>query len=184
MASLESPASPTSPKNKNEFDLLTAVHAAEYDVLRDLPLPKNLDPAHKFTLELTNDTLTPEKFALYKKYQSQIHHEKSHEITSDQFERFLCSTPFRPKTYLDKITGSQRKTGTFHQLYRLDGKLIAFGVLDFLPNTISSVYFVYDADCVGRFGMGKVSAVREVALCIEEGYKYYGLGMHSGGMLG
>ena len=56
--------------------------------------------------------------------------------------------------------------------------LVAFGVLDFLPNTVSSVYFVYDPEKVGKFGMGKVSACREVALCIEEGYKYYGLGRH------
>lgn len=49
-------------------------------------------------------------------------------------------------------------------------------MLDLLPNTVSSVYFVYDPEKLGRFGMGKVSAVREVAMCIEGGYKYYGLG--------
>ena len=32
---------------------------------------------------------------------------------------------------------------------------------------------------MGKFGMGKVSALREVAMCIEGGYKYYGLGMSS-----
>jgi arginine-tRNA-protein transferase len=58
----------------------------------------------------------------------------------------------------------------------LDGELVAFAVLDLLPNTISSVYFIYDPEKLGRFGMGKVSAVREVAMCIEGGYKYYGLG--------
>jgi len=48
--------------------------------------------------------------------------------------------------------------------------------LDLLPSTVSSVYFIYDPDEVGKFGMGKVSAMREVAFCIEEGYKYYALG--------
>lgn len=75
------------------------------------------------------------------------------------------------------MTGENRKTGTFHQLYRVDGVLVAFAVLDLLPNTVSSVYFIYDPDTMGKFGMGKVSAVREVAMCIEGGYKYYGLGL-------
>jgi arginyl-tRNA---protein transferase len=75
------------------------------------------------------------------------------------------------------VTGQKRETGSFHQLYRVDGELIAFAVLDLLPHTVSSVYFVYDPDAVGRFGMGKVSALREVALCIEGGYKHYQLGI-------
>ena len=77
------------------------------------------------------------------------------------------------------MTGLTRKTGSFHQLYRIDGVLIAFAVLDLLPNTVSSVYFVYDPDSMGKFGMGKVSAMREVAMCIEGDYKYYGLGFCS-----
>jgi arginine-tRNA-protein transferase len=81
------------------------------------------------------------------------------------------------KTFNDEDTGKSRRTGTYHHLYRIDGKLVAFGVLDMLPNTISSVYFVYDPDAVGKFGMGKVSALREVAMCIEGRYKYYGLGI-------
>ena len=72
-----------------------------------------------------------------------------------------------------------RKTGTVHQLYRVDGVLVAFAVLDLLPQTVSSVYFVYDPEVLGKFGMGKVSACREVAMCVEKGYKYYGLGMIS-----
>jgi arginyl-tRNA---protein transferase len=73
--------------------------------------------------------------------------------------------------------------GSYHQLYRIDGVLVAFAVVDLLPDTVSSVYFVYDPDKVGKFGMGKVSALREVAMCIEGDYKYYGLGMHPRAML-
>ena len=168
--------SPTNSKRKNEFDILSAVHASEYNTLMNLT---HREPAHKFTLELDNDGYTLEKFTLYEKYQRIIHHESKHEITQRQFERFLCSTPFRQKLYTDKVTGEQRTTGSFHQLYRVDGVLVAFAVLDLLPNTVSSVYFIYDPDSMGKFGMGKVSAVREIAMCIEGGYKYYGLGMAS-----
>ena len=155
---------------------MNTVHCPEYDVLINTPRPEGLQPAHKFTLELDSDAYTLEKYNLYAKYQRLIHREPKREITPDQFTRFLCSTPFRQKMYSDKTTGDQRKTGSFHQLYRIDGVLVAFAVLDLLPNTISSVYFVYDPETMGKFGMGKVSAVREVAMCIEGGYKYYGLG--------
>jgi arginyl-tRNA--protein-N-Asp/Glu arginylyltransferase len=171
--------SPTNSKRKNEFDVLSAVHTAEYSTLINTPHPQDLNPAHKFTVELDNDGYTLEKYTLYEKYQRIVHNESKLEITPSQFERFLCSTPFREKLYIDKNTGEQRKTGSFHQLYRVDGVLVAVAVLDLLPDTISSVYFIYDPDSMGKFGMGKVSALREVAMCIEGGYQYYGLGIFS-----
>lgn len=36
--------------------------------------------------------------------------------------------------------------GSFHHQYWLDGKLIAVGVIDILPGSVSSVYFFYDPD--------------------------------------
>ncbi len=43
--------------------------------------------------------------------------------------------------------------GSFHQQYRLDGKLIAVGVVDILPLCLSSVYFFYDPD-YSNFSLG------------------------------
>jgi arginine-tRNA-protein transferase len=159
-----------------EFDVSTATHCAEYGVLKSTPDSESLSPAHKFTLELDEDTFTEEKYALYLKYQQTIHKESKSSNTPEQFGRFLCCSPLHGATYHDPTTGAHRRVGSFHQLYRLDGRLVAFGVLDLLPHTISSVYFVYDPEALGKFGMGKVSAVREVAMCIELGHKYYGLG--------
>ena len=34
--------------------------------------------------------------------------------------------------------------GSYHQLYRLDGELVAMGVIDILPHCVSSVYFMYE----------------------------------------
>ena len=45
--------------------------------------------------------------------------------------------------------------GSYHQLYRLNGELIAFAVLDILPGCVSSVYFVWDPDWSG-LALGKV----------------------------
>lgn len=40
-------------------------------------------------------------------------------------------------------------------MYRLDGELIAMGVLDILPGCVSSVYFMYDAKWE-KHSLGKV----------------------------
>jgi arginine-tRNA-protein transferase len=41
-------------------------------------------------------------------------------------------------------------------MYRLDGELIAMGVIDILPACISSVYFIYDPRHE-KFSLGKVN---------------------------
>lgn len=48
-----------------------------------------------------------------------------------------------------------RKYGAYHQMYRLDGELIAVGVIDILPHCVSSVYFMYNSKWE-RFSLGKV----------------------------
>ena len=48
-----------------------------------------------------------------------------------------------------------REYGSYHQLYRLDGELIAMGVIDVLPNCVSSVYFMYEKKWE-RHSLGKV----------------------------
>lgn len=56
--------------------------------------------------------------------------------------------------------------GSYHQTYRLDGKLIAFAVLDILPSCVSSVYFVYKPEAgLERFSMGKVGSFSRMPCC-------------------
>ena len=45
--------------------------------------------------------------------------------------------------------------GSFHQMYRIDGTLIAMAVLDILPACVSSVYFMYDKEWE-KYSLGKV----------------------------
>lgn len=69
------------------------------------------------------------------------------------------------------------KLGSYHQCYRIDGKLVAVGVLDLLPHAVSSVYLFYDPDWQ-EWDWGKISALRETALAIEGGYDYYYMGYY------
>ena len=60
-----------------------------------------------------------------------------------------------------------RKLGSYHQCYRLDGELVAVGVLDLLPHCVSAVYFMYH-ESVAQHNFGKLGALREIALAREE----------------
>lgn len=87
------------------------------------------------------------------------------------FQRFLCDSP------LHRHETGNRKTGSFHQMYRLDGRLIAIGVLDLMPQAVSGVYFIYHSD-FEKWSFGKLSALREAALAIEGEYIYYYMGYY------
>lgn len=69
------------------------------------------------------------------------------------------------------------KLGSYHQCYRIDGKLVAVGVLDLLPHAVSSVYLFYDPD-YQEWDWGKISALWEIALAMEGGYEYYYMGYY------
>lgn len=64
----------------------------------------------------------------------------------------MTSIPYtkEPPKYLPKQYGS------YHQLYRFDGRLVAMAVLDILPSCVSSVYFMYDVEWE-KYSLGKVN---------------------------
>ena len=103
-------------------------------------------------------------FQLYQKYQAVVHN--SFDETEYGYENFLCQNTiqfeteetykdcqkvFRPFWDLDgmqeeqKIEGIRYKTmGCFHMKYFLRGRLIAINVIDILPETMVSGYFLYE----------------------------------------
>ena len=136
---------PFSEKNfrRNHFDLLSEVHGAEHELLAstiDTSAKVVIEPAHKYDVNLEPDTFTTEKYELFHNYQRHVHKEKEHEISPGGFRRFLCSG--FPQTTVTNLDGSNKRLGSYHQCYRLNGKLIALGVLDLLPQAVSSVYLM------------------------------------------
>lgn len=118
---------------------------------------------------------TKEKYDLFHNYQQHVHKEKPGEISASGFKRFLCSSPL-VKTSRD-VDGKKQQLGSYHQCYRLDGRLIAMGVLDLLPHCVSGVYFIYHSD-FEQWHFGKLSALRETALTLQGGYQYYYMGYY------
>ncbi|KAM3419415.1 hypothetical protein BST61_g5344 [Cercospora zeina] len=152
---------------KSEFDLSLAVHQSESSQLKP-----DIQPQHRFEVQLEPDVFTEEKFALFDNYQRSVHGEGDDEISRAGFRRFLCASPLKRRT-----DAGGKQLGSFHQCYRLDGRLIAMAVLDLLPASVSGVYFLYNQD-FEAYSFGKLSALRETALALECGYKYYYMGYY------
>lgn len=133
------------------------------------------EPEHRFEVSLESNAFTEEKYKLFEQYQRLVHKEASQSISRGGFKRFLCETPLPATTR--QHNGSAQQLGSYHQCYRLDGRLVALGVLDLLPHAVSSVYLLYDAE-YEKYSFGKLSALREALLAQDGGYEYYYMGFY------
>ena len=78
----------------------------------------------------------------------------------ESFYDFLVDHPFA-QVQEDGPEGC--KLGAYHQQYRLNGLLIAVGVVDILPEGLSSVYLYYDPSFADELvPLGKYSILREI----------------------
>ncbi|KAL1978644.1 hypothetical protein VTN31DRAFT_1503 [Thermomyces dupontii] len=162
-------------ERKQKFDVRKAVVEAEYSHIQrpvDPKTKRHLEPAHRFEVTVEPDSISQRKFEVFQKYQKAIHKEDLDKWKDKDFKRFLCSGLKR-----NKPKSGEKKLGSYHQCYRLDGRLIAVGVLDLMPNGVSSVYLYYDPEYEG-WELGKISALFEIALALNEDYKYYYMGYY------
>lgn len=178
-------------RRETVFDLVERVHEAETDQLPPLPPRAAASsakahasteptlPAHRFDVTLEPDTFTEEKYLLFENYQRIVHKEPPSRITRQGFASFLCNSPIRRESKT-LPGGKTRELGSFHQCYRLDGRLVAIGVLDLLPHCVSAVYFLYH-ESIHQHNPGKLGALREIALAREQDYRwwYSGYYIHS-----
>ncbi|KAI1494464.1 arginine-tRNA-protein transferase [Biscogniauxia mediterranea] len=158
-------------KRDTEFDLVERIHESESASLKQPP-----EPAHELVVTLEPDDFTEEKYAVFENYQRIVHQESPSDISRDGFRRFLCSSPLRRESVVTE-SGEEKQLGSFHHCYRLDGKLVAIGVLDLLPDCVSAVYFLYH-ESIHKWSPGKLGALREIALAAEGGYRWWYSGFY------
>lgn len=149
----------------------------------------------KFRTRFEPSKFSKEKFELYKKYQVRVHNDKPEDVTESQFTNFLCKTPFPD----DEIEGTEeqwetlnswvskwkrgeklkapKRIGPTHECYYLNEKLIAISILDFLPNGLSSIYFIWDPN-YAHLSLGTLLGIREIQMCQELDLGYYYLGYY------
>ncbi|KAL7738446.1 hypothetical protein ACLKA6_006755 [Drosophila palustris] len=117
--------------------------------------------------------------ALYRKYQIVIHNDNPARLTLASMQRFLVKSPLKHQKNED---GPEMGYGSFHQQYWLNDKLIAVGVIDILPGSVSSVYFFYDPDysflSLGTYGsLREIDLVQTIAKRVPA-LKYYYMGFY------
>ncbi|KAI1820946.1 arginine-tRNA-protein transferase [Xylaria intraflava] len=153
-------------KRDTEFILTERIHESESQSLKQPP-----EPAHSFDVTLEPDDFSEDKYAIFENYQRIVHQEPDSEISRSGFTKFLCNSPLRRET-ITTPNGQEKLLGSYHQCYRLDGKLVAVGVLDLLPDAVSAVYFLYH-ESIHHLSPGKLGALREISLAIEGGYRWW-----------
>jgi len=154
------PSNSNSPSNaskallppKSLEDLISESERVEDPKIKfEIKLVKSNPPSEEF------EATFKESFRLYKKYQMIIHEDEESKCTEKQFKRFLCHSPLFPAESGD----ASIPFGSYHQHYRLDGRLIAVGVVDVLPSCVSSVYLYYDPE-FHFLTLGTFTALREI----------------------
>ncbi|KAJ7179881.1 arginine-tRNA-protein transferase [Mycena crocata] len=149
---------PSKSRDTQTFSLIDAIHKPE---------KANEKRVHQFETILEPSSYTAEKFSLYSKYQREIHND--YKSTPSGFKRFLVDSPLSstPIPYSSPPPSHlPTNYGSYHQLYKCDDELFAMGVIDILPNCVSSVYFLYNPEWE-EFSLGKLSALREISLASE-----------------
>ncbi|XP_067858370.1 arginyl-tRNA--protein transferase 1 isoform X6 [Heptranchias perlo] len=133
-----------------------AVHQLEVRLVRSSP------PNSQFKATFQ------ESYQVYKRYQMAIHKDPPDKATEQQAE--------------NPPDGPDSGYGSFHHQYWLDGKIVAVGVIDILPQCVSSVYLYYDPD-YAFLSLGVYSALREIAFTTQlqktaPNIRYYYMGFY------
>jgi len=147
---------------------------------------------HIYEWELTDDIqITDEKFELYKKYQVNVLEEPIENVTKERYIKGLATTNLIDNKGIklpnnlkeDTEHPFPRKYGTYNIIHRIDGKMIAVGVWDILPTSLSSVSLYYDPE-YKLLELGTLTALKEIEYAkrfhdlIDNNFKYYTMGYY------
>lgn len=103
---------------------------------------------------------TGEKFDLYRRYATQWHGKAQGEDGWETFESFLYDSPVETVEFCYRDPA---------------GRLLAVGICDTCPLSLSSVYFYHDP-AESRRGLGTFGALYEIEAARRRGVPYYYLG--------
>jgi arginine-tRNA-protein transferase len=117
---------------------------------------KNID----VQVEIGPPELTDEKWEVYSNYLSAMHDGSMSNCREDQKE-FLYQSPI----------------DTQEMVYRIDGRVVAVGIVDVCPNALSSVYFFFDP-AFARRSLGIFGALKEIEECRRRGLPYWYIGYY------
>ena len=186
-------------KKVKEMNKVTKKANPEIDSLEYFPEIINepeihLPLKHIYTCELTDKIeIDDERFKVYEKYQMNVHKDEPEKITKNRYNHAWGSTNLidnigikLPNDLDKKVKHPEiypKKYGTYNFIHRIDGKIVAVGIWDILPTSLSSVYLYYDTD-YQFLDLGVFTAIREIEYVksfhdlIDKNFKYYMMGFY------
>ena len=167
-------------KERTIEDLMEECLSRDHKYRLEVKTVRSCPPSDEFK------AIYPLELELIKKYQTAVHGDCAEDWSEKRFKRFLVDCPLEAvHPHLVDNTVPPVGLGAFHQLYFLDGKLIAVGVLDILPTLVSSKYLFYDP-AYSFLSLGTYSSLQEIyftrnlhRLCPSIRYYYMGYYIHS-----
>jgi len=111
-----------------------------------------------------------EEYELYCRYQTAVHGDAASELSAASYTRFLVATPLQHEAPASGPRGRPAPAcgfGSFHQQYRLRGRLVAVGVVDVLPRCLSSKYLFWEPQ-LAPLCLGKFSALADIAWVAQQ----------------
>lgn len=115
---------------------------------------------NRFEIQVSEPILDAEHLDLYRRYQEQHHGEEGQQSDELSYRRFLIETV----------------TETIELSWRDErGHLVAVGILDVTPSSLSSVYFYWEPS-LAELSLGTYSALVEIELCRRWSKPWYYLG--------
>ena len=139
-------------------DWETRVHIAEFDHKKHKSYKKVLRrmPEDRLLVQTVPTQFIKEAHDLYNAYHCE-RHGRMHGMKKRGYCDHVVDSPVRNQC----VDGFQY--GSFHQLYRLDGKLVAVGVIDIVPNGVVSTYMWYDTSKeISKYSFGIYSTLKEI----------------------
>jgi arginyl-tRNA--protein-N-Asp/Glu arginylyltransferase len=121
--------------------------------------------SRQIVLEVQKPSVTREHILLYNRYHSDMHSRRQwpfRQINRDDYA----------ESFLDGDFDFAREFQ-----YREHGRLIALGLVDVTPNTLSSVYFFHDPD-LRSLGLGTWSVLQEIAFAREHARQWLHMGFY------
>lgn len=131
-------------------------------------------------MEFHRGVFTDELYDVYSKYEKAVH-KKDH--VPEDIKGHLCGSPaFDPENPEDQEAANRSAPtkdeeidkwkkykdepiypgkGSWHLYHRIDGKLVAVGIVDLVNNCLNSQYFIYDPE-YSFLCLGVVGAIHEV----------------------
>ena len=143
-----------------DWETRVSVEKFDYKLSKQYSKVVRKMPMARLTVQLLPTHFSQDAFILYNEYNF-----KKHDKTAKSEQSYI-------EHAVDSVISNQTVDGigygSYHQMYLLDGKLVAVSLIDIVPKGIVSAYMWYSLDKeVSKYSLGVYSALKEIEMVQE-----------------